>query len=86
MGKPLCPRATSVIGAVAQAQIVTKENPELFRDLYKNRADRVVQSREVEQGCPSTFLPQVLVPVRGSAEAKLREGDMKYMNWQVPWP
>lgn len=64
----------------------TTENPEVFQDFCKNRADRVAESREVEEGCTQQPSPSGVVPVRHSAEAKLREAEMQCMNWEVSWP
>lgn len=53
----------------------------------------MAQSREAEEGCTQQPSPLGVVPVRHSAEVKLREGELGMnspnslgMNWEVPWP
>ena len=73
--KPLRSRATPVIGAVAQAYLFMRENSKVFQNLYKNRADRVKKKIQKQNlGVLSNLFPQEVVPLRASAEAKLRGG------------
>lgn len=53
----------------------------MFQDFCKNRADRVAESREAEEGCIQQPSPSGVVPVRHSAEA-----ETQCMNWEVSWP
>lgn len=84
MWKSLLLRATSVSGAVAQAQLFFLESRSV-PDLYKNREDRA-QSREAELGCRQQPSPLGSGTCQTFCRSQAEMGEMRYKNWEVPWP